>query len=223
MQSRTRNRRVLAVFLSIAAIGVAAVALFVPPVDVNTVDSTLDEYSLVTSMDVQLKLSANGDLDSTEQIQVAFPIERRGIFRIFDTEDPQNPDIEHPVTDVAVQRDGAPEHWEWVDSAKGTQTARIGREDTPLPPGIYTYTIDHSTTDVVGGVADDPNRSIWWWDVIGSGWAMPMDRVRVTAELPAEPLSVECVRGVSSACNMAVDGRSVVITESNLAPREPGS
>lgn len=222
MRSRTRRRRLGAVAFSLVVLVAAAVTVLLD--QLTTTMTIQPEVATISRYDVDLTLEADGTLRGQEAITVAYPVPRRGIFRIFDTEDPRR-DLEHPVTDLEVTRDGRPEPWTWQDSAPGTETARIGQEDVVLDPGEYTYDLAWQTRDVLepGTVdgRDDPDTTLLWWDVIGAGWQMPIAEANVRLELPAEPTSVECVIGEGTSCEPFVEGTTVTLAAGALAPFEP--
>lgn len=223
MKARTRGRRVGAVAFSVLVVLAAAVAVLVDPIDTSG-GSQEEDVADITTYDVDMTLDAEGTLEAEETITVSYPVPRRGIFRIFDTEDPRR-DLEHPIENLEVTREGQPEPWTWQDSAPGTETARIGREDVYLDPGEYTYGLDWQTTGVLEpSVIDgeeDPDTTVFWWDVIGSGWQMPIADANIRLELPAEPTSVECVIGESTACDPFVDGTTLTLDAGSLDPFEP--
>ncbi len=170
------------------------------------------------------ELSAEGDLSLVETLVVDLPPGKRGIFRVFDVVDPRRSEVTHPVRVDSVTRDGGPEPWIWFDSAPGTQTARIGEEDVILPPGEFTYeiasrTIRATEPATLGGGRD--GEVVWWWDVVGSGWAMPIEVADVTARLPAVPRSVECVQGVDTPCEVRQDGDLLTLSTGPLDPYTP--
>lgn len=221
MKSRTRSRRAAAVAFSLLALAAAGVALFVNPISGGGDRST--DVASIETYDVEMTLERDGRLHAVETIVVTYPVSRRGIFRIFDTGDPRR-DIDHPVEGLTVTRDGLTENWEWVESAVGTETARIGRAEMPLPPGTYTYVLTWTTSDVLEPDVTDglnPDTTLWWWDVIGSGWQMPIGAVNATVALPAAPTSVECVMGESTPCEPTTDGSVVRLSTGSLGPFEP--
>jgi uncharacterized membrane protein YgcG len=207
--------------LSAAALG--GYAIVGAPV-AQEVQSESAEVSTIEAYDVDMVLKKDGTLYLDESVTVDFPISRHGIFRIFDTADPRR-EIEHPVDALAVTRDGAKEPWVWVGSAPGTETARIGAESVLLSPGTYTYRLISTTRDVlepkVVDGEEDPDVTWFWWDVVGAGWKMPMQDVRVNLALPAEPLEVECVMGEHSPCEASVSGKTVNVAVESLAAKEP--
>ncbi len=222
MKSRTRSRKFGAVFFIVVVAAAVGVVLLVDPL--GSGGSQDLDVSDITSYEVTMTLGDDGVLEADEQITVNFPVARRGIFRIFDTADPRR-DIDHAIEGLTVTRDGQPEPWVWQDSARGTATARIGVEDVWLPPGEYTYGLKWRTKDVlepsVINGEEDPDTTLWWWDVIGSGWPMPIGATDITVNLPAEPTRTECVIGESTPCEPTVDGRTMTLQTGALAPFEP--
>ena len=79
-----------------------------------------------------------------------------------------------------------------------------------LDPGEHQYRIVSMTTDVFEPGAR--GETLWWWDIVGSGWQMRMDDVTVQVQLPAEPLRApDCVMGENTPCTATVDGRSMTV------------
>lgn len=209
----------MAWLIRIAVVVSVLIVWKVSPVSVLTRtadDATIESYEAV------YELSANGDLLVSEQLIVELPPGKRGIFRIFDTVDPRRSDVEHPVEVISITRDGVTEPWTWTDSASGTRTARIGDEDVFLSPGEHVYTIVSRTVDALEPASDGGDATAaWWWDVVGSGWSMPMESARVKAALPAAPVSVECVQGVDTPCTATVEGAFMSVETGPLDPFTP--
>ena len=203
----SRSSRGLVWFLRIVAIAAFVSVFFFAPVGGGAQQPDTASISRYTA---DLDLSADGSLRTTEQLSVELPPGKRGIFRIFDTADPRRADVDHPISDVMVTRDGAPDDIEITTGPRGTETVRIGNEDVFLDPGTHEYTIRSVTSDVF-----EPGRSgetLWWWDVVGSGWQMRMDDVTITVALPAEPVRApECVVGDRTECSATVEGDTMTI------------
>ena len=87
---------------------------------------------------------------------------------------------------------------------------RIGDPNVVLDPGEHQYRIVSVTKDVFEpGVRGE---TLWWWDIVGSGWQMRMDDVTVSVSLPAEPLRApDCVIGENTPCTATVDGRTMTL------------
>lgn len=202
--------------LRILLLGALAAVFFLPPASV--LNRQTDTAS-ITTYDASMALSRDGHLSSDERISVDMPAGKHGIFRIFDTADPRRSNVEHPVTVDSVKRDGQAEPYEVIPSASGTKSLKIGSAATILDPGLHQYQIVSSTTDVF-----EPGKkgeTLWWWDVVGSGWQMSMDSVDISVQLPAKPLKVECVQGENTKCTASVEGTSLRIRTGPLAAFTP--
>lgn len=194
--------------------------------------------AIVRRYEAHMDIDRAGNMTLIERLHVDLPAGKHGIFRIFDTADPRRPDVEHPVVVESIERDGAPEHYEVVGTARGTYTVRIGEENVVLTAGVHEYTIRSTTTDVFepgvdepggdesgadepGGDRNDDDTTLWWWDIVGSGWQMRFDSVSVTADLPAQATKAECVRGKDTPCEVTLDGDRMLFETTDLGPFEP--
>jgi hypothetical protein len=206
---------VLAWTVRVALVLAVAAVWWLPPIpDQNTETATISAY------EARMDLSREGELLAEETITVVLPGGKRGIFRIFDTASPRRPNVEHPVEVEVVERDGQPEPYTELDGAEGTTTIRIGVEDRFLPAGEHTYRIVSSTVDVLE--PGEPGETLWWWDVVGSGWQMPMAASSVSVQLPAEPLRAECVIGDGDQpCATSLEGTSLRVSTGPLEPFTP--
>jgi hypothetical protein len=201
------GRQVLAWFVRIIVVAGVLAVWFLNPISLET--QTSDDATIV-SYTADMVLSADGELRTVEEVVVDLPPGKHGIFRIFDTADPRRDDVEHPVTVESVERDGQPEPYEEVEAASGTMNIRIGSPSVTLD-GQHTYRIVSTTTDVLEPSPDDEDVTLWWWDVIGSGWQMSMGSARVTAELPVAPVKAECVLGEDTPCTASIEGNRMTV------------
>lgn len=214
--------RTFLVVLLAAAVGLAWTGrLPVPVKDWFAGLSTTEDTSIVDVYRADFTLESNGNLKSVEKLDVRFTeIGKHGIYRIFDTEDSEHATIEHPVEVVSVDRkvDGQwqPEPWIVSQEGGGTTTIRIGSPGVTLPLGVEKYRIISTTTNAL-----TPNKagSQWYWDVVGSGWQMPMQDVLVRASLPTTIGTPTCEASVD--CQItSQDGQWQVRTPA-LAPETP--
>ena len=202
-------------FVRVVLIGAVAAVWFIPPIPEEQATDTAS----ISTYDATMDLSRDGDLVTVETIAVEMPGGKRGIFRIFDTADPRRSNVTHPVQVDLVERDGQAEPYTRIDSADGTDTIRIGSENVYLDPGPHTYRIVSSTTDVFE--PGEPGETLWWWDVVGAGWQMPIGASSIVVTLPAEPLRAECVFGEDQPCTASVEGTSLRVTTGPLEPFTP--
>lgn len=210
------GRRGLAWLLrALVVVAVLAAGLLNPLSAANRQHDT----AAITRMVVAMRLSADGTLTSRETLDVLMPYGKHGIFRIFDTADPRRLGITHDPEHVVVTRNGQPEPWTWSGQTKGTKTLRIGSPDVVLEPGTYRYTIDSQVTKAIEPGSGD--RAVWWWNVVGSGWQMPIGEADVIARLPAAPQKTECVQSKDTPCTVSVSGRTLRVRTGPLAPFTP--
>lgn len=193
--------------------------LFTPGPARGEAQSSHQERAAVTTYNLDYTLEENGDLHLSETMAVQMPSGRRGIYRIFDTGDPRRKGVSHPVDVESVTRNGHNEHYEFVESAMGTDTIRIGRENVRLDAGVHTYTIVSRTTEVFEPGDDD--TTVWWWDVVGSGFRWDIEQATVRVTVPDGMQSIECVQGERTTCTPSVDGNTITLTTGPLRPFTP--
>lgn len=81
-----------------------------------------------------------------------------------------------------VLRDGHPEPYQSESVANGKKIY-IGSKDVLLMPGIYTYTISYTTNRQLGFFE---RYDELYWNVTGTGWRLPINRVIAIVHLPKE-------------------------------------
>ncbi len=217
MKSRAGLRVVAWLVRVLIVLGVLG-ALFINPTPSSNQGDV--DTAIIRTYDAEFTITRSGDLSLVENLMVEMPSGKHGIYRIFDTADPRRPNVEHPVEVISVKRDGQAESFLPLESAKGTETIRIGLPNVVLEPGIHQYTIESRTSNVFEP-GDDPNTTLWWWDVVGSGWSMRIDSAHVVAKLPTAPKSSRCVIGKDTPCEVSVLDRQMIINTGELAPFEP--
>ncbi|MDQ2677786.1 MAG: DUF2207 domain-containing protein [Actinomycetota bacterium] len=216
MKERRGSQAAIAWVLRIVVVLALLALWFLQPFAAN--DRTTDTAQ-IARYDVSMDLSGDGDLSSVETIETRMPAGKRGIFKIFDEGDPRREGVDHPVDVESITRDGSTEPYVEIDGGPGTRTLRIGSENVYLEAGNHTYEIRSSTTGVFE--PGDDGETLWWWDVVGSGWQMSMEQVDVTVTLPTEPLRAECVQGEDTPCTAAVEGTTLTVRTGPLDPYTP--
>lgn len=139
----------------------------------------------VISYHSDITINADASVDVTETIKVyANGVDiRRGIYRAYPTEyvDDQGFTISVGFEVLEVLRDGQQEPYH-TESANNGKVVYIGDADVFLDPGEYTYTIRYRT-DRQLGFFDDYDEL--YYNVNGTGWVLPMEKVSATVHLPA--------------------------------------
>ncbi len=216
----------LRLFLVVLLAGAVALAwtgrLPVPVKDWFQGLSAEPDSSVVEAYRADFTLQDNGDLEITERLDVRFTeYGKHGIYRIFDTEDAQYATIEHPVEVQAVERkvNGQWQAEPWIVSQEGggTVTIRIGDAGVTVGLGVQKYRIVSSTTNAL---TPADGSAQWYWDVVGSGWAMPMRDVLIRAQLPPTQGTPLCETSAAS-CEVSQQDGAWEIRPSSLEPRTP--
>ncbi len=206
--------------LRIAVVILVGAGLFVVPpllraIDEAAVAGTSGETSVIEDYDARYTLAADGDLRLVETLDVRFNQIRRGIFRFFDERNSQDPDIEHPVEVLSVQRCpvdsgrvgqcAAEPYEEYYEG--GYKVAKIGLAEVAYRAGtVNRYIITSTQTGAITSVSESDDVQ-WYWDVVGAGWQMPMRAVSIRADFPTSPTQVRCITG-RGACDVARAGGS---------------
>lgn len=189
------------------------------------------------------EVSPNGELSATETITGEFPVGRHGIFRYWDLTDPNDPRIRHQTTIESITMDGQPEPAEmFIEGAQRYLVAKIGDPDVLVTPGRHVYQIKYRTTgaltpastgsipefqSAVGDVRASA-QSVFWWNVVATGWRMPIDRARLEIKLPGPALFTQCSQSTppigsdeasEAPCVMSpAGGQHIQITASRIPP-----
>ena len=181
------------------------------------------ETSRIDDYVADFALGSDGTLRVTEDLTVSFPVPRHGIFRFFDTRDPNVAKNRLIPTDIRVTRNGNPEPFEVLKESRGRyRTIKIGSAGTTLPDTQnyrISYTIRGAITKGSGGA-----RSQFYWQLVPTGWLMPIVRSDLTVHLPADAENLRCAVGLGSGAPCAADGagtRTLEVKTGALAPHTP--
>ncbi len=181
----------------------------------------------ILDYDVDIKIHPDATVTVAEAITVRAEGRdiRRGIYRDFPTryKDRFGNRVRIRFDVLDVTRDGRPEPWHTERRSNGIRVY-VGDANRMLSPGTYRYVIRYRT-DRQLGYFDDHDE--FYWNVTGTGWAFPIDRVTATVELPAEvaadELELDAWTGHQgevgeAASGQVVDARTVrFVTTSTLA------
>lgn len=210
----------------IATFVIAVLAVFLFPIVSKALLSVSNtDTSVINKYDVDYTIAANGSMNVVETIDVEFTESKHGIFRFFDVTDGVDPSVTHPVTVESVKRctDGKKCVSEPFTTyfEDGEFVAKIGSASTTYPAGtVNRYIIDSTAGNVITQPTDAATPQ-FYWDVIGSGWNMPIDRARVSVTFPAKPTDVRCITDSGPCETATADSRTVVGAYPKLPVRTP--
>ncbi len=146
----------------------------------------------ILSWHSKIVVEKSGDLVVTETITVRAEGNRikRGIFRdIPRLREGQKG--KNPFEVLSVKRDGKKENYRTEKIGQGGIRIRIGRAEVFLDPGSYTYEITYRTGRQL---YFEKKRDALYWNVNGTEWEFPADKVSATVVLP-EGIKGTRVRG----------------------------
>lgn len=184
---KTLVGRVLGLVVLAAIVGFGALSI---PADVKPDNATISDYKAV------FDVGADGDLQVVETLAVDFPsfADKHGIFRFFDTQDPNFPKHRLIPTDISITRNGEPEHFETQKDGHGVfRTLKIGSADTTVS-GANTYVIRYTVKGVLTHGFDGAETQ-FYWRLIPDGWRMPSTRFDLTVNLPVAGTNIQCAVG----------------------------
>ncbi|MFL6173312.1 MAG: DUF2207 domain-containing protein [Marmoricola sp.] len=182
-----------------------------------------NETASIDSYVADFTLDADGRLQVTEDLTVTFPDYRHGIFRFFDTRDPNVAKNRLVPTDIRVTRDGNPEPFQVLEQSRGRyRNIKIGSAGNTFD-GTHdyriSYVIEGAITKGFHGAA-----SQFYWQLIPSGWLMPIAKSALTVHLPADAENFKCTVGLGTGtpCSAAGEGtRTLTVKTGPLAPHTP--
>ncbi len=179
------------------------------------------DSATVTDYAADFIVAKDGRLSVTETLRVSYPGAKHGIFRFFDLRDPNDSHVRLKPRDISVTRDGQAEPFEVLSEGRGRyRNVKIGSPDRTIT-GAHLYVIRYT---IDGVLAPRGDGSRFYWNLVPSGWQMPIERSRLTVHLPAEPGDLECSVGVgaTSGCSAEPDGENgFVVSTDRLEPHTP--
>jgi len=181
------------------------------------------ETSRIDNYLADFTLKADGTLQVTEDLTVSFPIPRHGIFRFFDTRDPNVAKNRLIPTDIRVTRDGNPEPFEVLSESRGRyRNIKIGSAGTTLGDS-HDYRISYV---IKGAITKGHHGSAsqFYWQLIPSGWLMPITKSTLTVHLPADAENFKCAVGLGTGTSCSADGegtQELTVKTGQLLPHTP--
>ncbi len=203
----------------VGSLGVIAL-MFIPALGFSSGADTTPEYATITDYKATFDVDADGTLSAHETLTVDLPFGRHGIFRFFDVADASDSKARLEPYDIQVTRDGQPDGIDISTKERGRYVVvRIGRAESTID-GSHVYDI---TYKVDGVLSDKGSQSQFYWNLIPSGWRMPIKQSELQVNLPGSAGPVKCAIGVGAdtGCEASVEGTSYRVRTSELPPNTP--
>jgi hypothetical protein len=151
-------------------------------------------YEVVRALDIRITLDDAGNARITETIDYGFGTQRRhGIFRDLTLSQPCTDDWDRvwPLDDLTVTSLTAPHDVEVEGTETGDTRLRIGDPETTVT-GDHTYVVDYTLGHVTNSFDDHDEL---YWNVVGTGWDVPIANTTVTVDGPVGALRTACFAG----------------------------
>ncbi|HKM20103.1 MAG TPA: DUF2207 domain-containing protein [Candidatus Dojkabacteria bacterium] len=150
--------------------------------------------------EIELTLEKNTDIKIHEKIHYYFPTPKHGIFRTIpinkrDEGNPLKASTEVDVESVRYYPANNPlaiHRMYTYDSHSDQVSLRIGEANRTIS-GLYIYEIDYT---VKNGINYFDDHDELYWNIIGTGWTVPIERVQTTINLPGKIEKTACYTGL---------------------------
>lgn len=169
----------------------------------------------IRSFNVSSKINLDGTVDVIESISYDFGgNQKHGILRFIPLSSPDGPFLKIKFKSVTDENSIA----YTVKNESSLQEFRVRVGDPEkLVSGVKKYNIAYTVSNVIRRSKDSDE---WYWNVLGTGWAVPVNSAKITIDLPseisadkAEPFCYTGKEGSKeSACMSQKSGNSITVS-----------
>lgn len=209
--------RVLGLILLAAVVAIGAIAIGSSSSESEATSDRISSYR------ADFGVGADGGLRVIETLTVEFPGVKHGIFRFFDTWDGNGSENRLVPEDIEVTRNGSPEKFEVQTEGRGRyRNIKIGDAEVTIA-GEHVYRISYRIDNALAR-GTDGNRTDFYWDLVPSGWQLPIDSAELTVHLPAPAENLRCAVGVDRTTGCTAEGEGtdeVTVVTRALPPHTP--
>ena len=177
-----------------------------------------------TRFDVDATVNADGVFTVTMTLDLQFGSTGHGPYVWFLTRQKYDEDQDRLYTysDFRVSSPtGAPTQFDTITERNDIQL-KIGDPNQTVS-GTQTYVVSYTASGMVNTNVTSSNMDEIYWNVIGTGWELPISNVTVTLHSPAQVARVTCYMGYNytSPCESSTStGSTAVYTQSSLLSEE---
>lgn len=180
----------------------------------------------ITRYETTADIAGNGEAKVRTTIDFDFADEEgHGPFLTFVTRQAIKDDRDHwrsiDITDLRVSSPtGAPTPFE-TETEDGAMLLRIGDPDREVS-GLQRYVVDYTLHGIVDPRNADSGLDEVNWNVVGSGWQVPLSGITATLSLPGDTERIACFVDESAPCTSTTrQDRTVTYTQDQLEPETP--
>lgn len=180
----------------------------------------------ITRMDISVQVAADGALTVTETFDVSFASPRHGPYLTFVTRQPTGTEgryreLSYETRSVSSPT-GAAAQYTVDHPSDGLEALLIGDPATTVM-GAQTYVVVYRVTGVMNPHVASSGSDELFWNVIGTGWTIPMSNITITVTSPTSTTATQCWQGANfdKACTSnTATGATAVYTQTSLQPGE---
>lgn len=158
------------------------------------------EQERIDLFEVNLTLDKNTDIRINEKIHYYFPVPKHGIYRFIPVNKRDKGNSLKTPTTIKLNSvryypsdnmSNIYKEYDREDEILKNVTLKIGEKDR-LIKGEYVYEINYV---VKNGINYFEDHDELYWNIIGTGWVVPIQRVEATINLPGEVRKAVCYTG----------------------------
>ena len=177
----------------------------------------------ITRMDIVVHVASDGSLAVTQTFDVHYVTTGHGPYVYFVTRQAtgtknQYRELDYTVTG-ATSPTGAPADQLTTSPSYGVMAVRIGNPDIQVS-GSQTYVLTYSVSGVVNPKVASSGMDELYWNVIGTGWTIPISNITVSLTSDVPISATQCQQGsdLGGSCTLAASGSSATYTQGSLSP-----
>ena len=177
-----------------------------------------------TRFDVDATVNSDGVFDVTMTLDLTFASAGHGPYIWFVTRQQydEGHDRLYSYSDFHVSSPtGAPAQFD-TDSERASIQLKVGDPDK-LVSGTQTYVVTYTVSGMVNTDVTSSNMDEIYWNVIGTGWELPISNVTITLHSPTPVGRMTCYVGTNytlPCTSTTSNGTTATYTQSSLNPGE---
>jgi len=178
----------------------------------------------ITRFDVDATAGADAVISVVMSFDVQFASSGHGPYVWFLTRQKYDADNDRVYTYGNFQvssPSGAPTEFEVITETNDVQL-KIGKANLTVS-GKQTYVVSYTVSGIVNPHVTSSNMDEIYWNVIGTGWQIPISNVTVTIHSPADVRRTTCYAGTNftvPCTSNSFDGTIATYIQSSLSPGE---
>ena len=177
----------------------------------------------ITKMDMVMSVATDGTLSITQTFDMNFSTAGHGPYLYFTTRQATSTTDQYRIYTYrfvsVTSSTGAPSAFVTESPSYGTTALRIGDANKTVT-GTQTYTVSYTVKGIVNPNVTSSTMDELYWNVIGTGFVVPISNVTLTLKGPAAVQKTTCYMGAKfdqSCTGNSSSGSTAEYTQSSLA------